>query len=64
MPSHFDRFRFLNDPGGRNIKNESEKMIYVKAFETDPPIHVPPGSTMPLPETPEGESIVCIETIN
>lgn len=61
MPSHFDRFRLLNDGGHRRIRNESFKSIYVRAEEGDEPIVVPPGEELPLPESPAGETILDVE---
>lgn len=52
MPSHFDRFRYLN--GGR-FRNDSEKVVYVSALPEDPHVEVPPGAEVDPPKTPEGD---------
>ncbi len=51
MPSHFDRFRYLNG----SIKNESDKVVYVSDFPDGPHIELPPGMEIDPPKTPEGE---------
>lgn len=58
MPSHFDRFRFLN--GGGRVRNESDKVVQFRAFEEDPPIEVPPGEEADIPSTPEGDFIMDV----
>lgn len=56
MPSHFDRFRLLNN--GSRLKNEGDKPVYVRAFEEETPIVVPPGAELVVPKTPEGDTII------
>jgi hypothetical protein len=62
MPSHFDRFRLLNNPGVEppRFRNESEKPIQVKATEEDPVTEIPPGQEMVLPVSESGETIIDI----
>jgi hypothetical protein len=60
MPSHFDRFRLLN--GGSRFRNESDKPVYVRAEEPDPPIEIPPGTEADLPVSPVGEVIIEVPT--
>ena len=59
MPMHFDRLRLLN--GGSRIRNESGKVLYLRALEDDQPIEVPPGGEQDLPYTLDGESIIDVE---
>lgn len=59
MPSHFDRFRLLNDTPNR-IRNESDVPIYVRAYEDHEPLVVEPGVAMPLPESENGETIIDV----
>lgn len=62
MPSHFDRFRLLNDGGNRRFRNESEKMVYLRPGDDgQPPVSVAPGEEWPLPESPEGETLIEVE---
>lgn len=65
MPISFDRFRLLNDPGSPiapRFRNESTKIVQVKAKEEDPPLPILPGQEIPLPVSDTGETI--IEVIN
>lgn len=55
MPSHFDRFRLLND---RRFRNESNKTAYLHG-DADP-VAVLPGAEVELPE-PVGEDGILIE---
>jgi hypothetical protein len=55
---HFDRFRLLN---GSRIRNESGKVVYLRAHEEEPPIEVLPGMEAELPVSPEGETIVDVD---
>lgn len=55
MPMHFDRFRLLNDG---HFRNESSKVVYVRAYEDDPPIEVQPGIEVELPQTSAGETLI------
>jgi len=60
MPIPFDRFRLLN--GGRRFRNESDKVVYVKAEEPDEPLGISPGAEVDLPMSPEGETIIEVQT--
>jgi len=60
MPVYFDRFRFLNGEGGKRVRNESDKLLYVKAQEHEEPIIVGPGEECLLPESPDGETILDV----
>lgn len=53
MPSHFDRFRYLNGPSKRVENMEYQGHIRVKVDDL-PEIDVPPGASV---EIPEGEVI-------
>ena len=58
MPLHFDRFRFLN--GGREVRNESEHLLYLRAEEAEDPLVLAPGEEGPVPRSPAGETIVDV----
>jgi len=58
MPSHFDRFRYLN--GSNKFVNESDKFVYVRAEEEDPPLEVPPHTEVDVP--PSGQVIIEVKT--
>lgn len=55
MPENFDRLRLLGDGG---IRNESSKVIHLRAYSLDHPTEVRPGEESPLPVTPEGETLI------
>jgi len=58
MPIHFDRFRLLN---GSRLRNEGERVIWVRATEEDPQQPVNPGEEVHLPISSEGETIIEVE---
>lgn len=60
MPIHFDRFRLLNR--GSRIRNESDKVLYLRAEEPDMPVVVPPEGEAPLPISLEGETLIDVVT--
>lgn len=51
MPSHFDRFRLLSN-GGR-IRNESNKFMTFRRYESEEPTIVGPGEEKQLPDWPD-----------
>lgn len=53
MPSHFGRFRLLND--GIRFRNEGPEPVWVRPTETEPKIEVPPGAEVDLPYSDQGE---------
>lgn len=57
MPSHFDRFRLLND---NRMRNESPKYMHLRGEEWEEPVIVPPGEEAELPKSPAGETIVDV----
>jgi len=60
MPSHFDRFRLLNQSPGARIWNESTKPIELRGREEDPPIIVEPGEESPILLAPDGTAIIDV----
>lgn len=60
MPMHFDRFRLLN--GGREVRNESEHLLYLRGEESEDPLILLPGEEGIAPQSPAGETIIDVLT--
>jgi hypothetical protein len=56
MPSHFDRFRLLND--GMRLRNEGPEPVWMRPTEADPKIEVPPGGEADIPFSEAGEALI------
>lgn len=62
MPSHFDRFRLLNDGVDLKFRNESDKVVYLSADENGERMFVGPGEQELIPVSPAGETIIEVES--
>ena len=62
MPSHFGRFRLLNDT--KRIRNDGDCFIHLRVHEEDDPLTLPPGAESAYPIfSPTGETIIEVEFV-